>query len=294
MNSSVRFAFFGTGPLAESVLAALFRAGYTPSLLVTKPDAPQGRHMQITAPHIKVWAEMNFISVYQPETLKDLPSDSPLHEEEYDLFIVASYGKMIPDDILSLPKLGVLNVHPSLLPKYRGPSPIESALLEGVMTTGVSIIKLDEEMDHGPILVQSAFIIDPSHTAGTMEVACGQLGGELLVQVLPHYIEGTLVPQEQNHADATVCKKITKELGEIHLTTNAAEVQRKFRALTPWPSVYFFVDHKEQKIRVKVTDVNLTLNGTDTLVATDVILKVIPEGKHEMSFDDFKRGYLDK
>lgn len=292
MNHTIRFAFFGTGPLAESVLAALYRADLVPDLLVTKPDAPQGRHMQIASPNIKVWAEMKNISVYQPEVLKDLPKDSPLHEEEYDVFVVASYGKFIPDELLALPKKGVLNVHPSLLPKYRGPSPIESALLDGVLTTGVSIMKLDSEMDHGPILAQSAFIIDPTATAGTLEVECGRLGGELLVQSLPHYLDGTLLPKEQNHEDATVCKKITKELGEIALSTNAAEVQRKFRALTPWPSLYFFIDHKDRRMRVKVTQVDLNLIGTDTLVASDIILSVIPEGKHEMSFEDFKRGYL--
>ncbi len=286
------FAFFGTGPLAESVIAALVRAGYEPSLIVTKPDAPQGRHMQLTAPHIKTWAEMKHISTYQPESLKDLPEDSPLHTENFDLFIVASYGKIIPDAILNLPNKGVLNVHPSLLPLYRGPSPIESALLDGVMTTGVSIMKLDAGMDTGPILTQSAFIIDPNATAGTLEVGCGQLGGELLVQILPHYLDGTLIPKEQEHDKATVCKKITKDLGEITLTTNAAEVQRKFRALTPWPSVYFFLDHKGKNIRVKVTKVNLLLMGSSTLVASDIIESVIPEGKHEMSFEDFTRGYL--
>jgi methionyl-tRNA formyltransferase len=288
----MNYAFFGTGPLAESVLARLVEAGFIPLLVVTKPDAPAGRHMQLTAPHIKTWAEMKHISTFQPESLKDLPSDSPLHTEEYDLFIVASYGKIIPETILNLPKKGVLNVHPSLLPKYRGPSPIESALLDGVMTTGVSIMQLDAGMDTGPILVQSAFIIDPSATSGTLEVECGQLGGDLLVQALPHYMDGTLVPKEQDSAAATVCQKITKELGEITLMTNAAEVQRKFRALTPWPSVYFFIEHKGKQIRVKVTEVDLTLTGSETLVAKDVITKVIPEGKHEMSFEDFTRGYL--
>lgn len=287
-----RFAFFGTGPLAESVLAALYKAGYAPALIVTKPDSPQGRHMQLTAPAIKVWAEMKQIPVYQPESLKDLPADSPLFSESYDLFIVASYGKIIPERILQHPKHGVLNVHPSLLPLYRGPSPIESVLLEGPLTTGVSIMKLDDEMDHGPILAQSAFIIDPEATSGTLEVECGQLGGEMLVQVLPHYLDGTLVPQEQDHERATFCRKITKELGEITLATNGAEVQRKFRALTPWPSVYFFIEHKGKMIRVKVTGVNLSLSGSDSLVASDVITKVIPEGKHEISFEDFARGYL--
>jgi methionyl-tRNA formyltransferase len=129
--STPTFAFFGTGPLAESVLASLVRAGYTPSLVITKPDTPQGRHMHLTAPHIKTWCEMKGIPVYQPETLRDLSQDTPLHAQTYDVFIVASYGKIIPDDILALPKKGTLNVHPSLLPLYRGPSPIESVLLDG-------------------------------------------------------------------------------------------------------------------------------------------------------------------
>jgi methionyl-tRNA formyltransferase len=290
--STPTFAFFGTGPLAESVLASLVRAGYTPSLVITKPDTPQGRHMHLTAPHIKTWCEMKGIPVYQPETLRDLSQDTPLHAQTYDVFIVASYGKIIPDDILALPKKGTLNVHPSLLPLYRGPSPIESVLLDGNMTTGVSIIELDSEMDHGPILIQSAFIINPSATAGTIEVESGQLGGELLVQVLPHYLDGTLIPKEQDHTRATICKKITKDLGEITLQTNASEVQRKFRALTPWPSLYFFIEHKERRIRIKVTSVDLVLTESETLVAADIILKVIPEGKSEMSFEDFKRGYL--
>jgi methionyl-tRNA formyltransferase len=290
--TSPTFAFFGTGALAESVLASLVRAGYTPSLIVTKPDTAQGRHMVITPPTIKVWSLLKNIPVFQPDSLKELAKDSPLHTEAFDFFIVASYGKIIPDDILNLAKNGVLNVHPSLLPLYRGPSPIESVLLSGSMTTGVSIMKLDSEMDHGPILTQAAFMIHPETTAGSMEVECGQLGGELLVQALPHYLDGTLIPKEQDHSKATICKKITKDLGEITLATQASLVQRKFRALTPWPGLYFFIDHKGVTLRIKINKINLTLSGTDTLVARDIILSVTPEGKKEIDFQDFVRGYL--
>jgi methionyl-tRNA formyltransferase len=290
--SSISYAFFGTGPLAESVLAALVRSGFTPTLLVTKPDAMQGRHMQLTAPHIKTWAEMKNIPVYQPESLREMDTNSPLYTQHFDVFIVASYGKIIPEEILSIPTQGVLNVHPSLLPLYRGPSPIESALLDGTMTTGVSIMKLDAEMDHGPLLAQTAFIINPETTAGQMEVECGQAGGDLLAQSLPHYLDGALLLKEQDHSRATFCKKITKELGEVTLNDRASEIQKKFRALTPWPSVYFFIDHKDRKMRVKINKANLTLTGTDSLIATDVIERVTPEGKGEMTFEDFRRGYL--
>lgn len=287
----IRYAFFGTGALAESVLASLVNAGHVPTLVVTKPDSMQGRHMQLTAPHIKTWAIMKGIEVFQPESLKGLPNDSPLHTKKFDLFIVASYGKIIPEAILNLPSHGVLNVHPSLLPKYRGPSPIESCLLSGDLTSGVTIMKLDEAMDHGPLLAQTAFTISPFANAGTLEVSCGQLGGELLVLLLPHYLEGNLTLKEQNHNEATVCKKITKELGLIQLDSDIDEVRRKARALTPWPSLYFFIEHAHKTIRVKVNEVDL-VTEKDSRVARDYILSVTPEGKKEMDWESFKRGYM--
>jgi methionyl-tRNA formyltransferase len=230
--------------------------------------------------------------VFQPESLKGLPVDSPLHTKKHDLFVVASYGKIIPHDILDLPSHGVLNVHPSLLPQYRGPSPIESVLLDGHMTTGVSIMKLDAEMDHGPLLIQSAFMINPESNAGTLEVECGQLGGELLVQVIPHYLEGTLIPKEQDHTKATICKKITKDLGLIHLDDDIDIVRRKFRALTPWPSLYFFIEHAGRDIRVKVNQVDC-LTEKESRQAKEYITSVTPEGKKQMDWESFKRGYLE-
>jgi methionyl-tRNA formyltransferase len=153
-------------------------------------------------------------------------------------------------------------------------------------------MKLDALMDHGPILTQTAFMIDQEATAGTLEVTCGQLGGELLVQVIPHYTLGTLIPKEQKHEDATLCKKITKDMGEITLTTNAAVVMRTYRALSPWPGLYFFHTHGDRTIRVKVVKVDMSLTLADSLVASDIILSVIPEGKAEMDFESFKRGYM--
>jgi methionyl-tRNA formyltransferase len=290
-NISITYAFFGTGALAESVLSALVQSGYIPSLVVTKPDSMQGRHMQLTAPYIKTWAEMKGIEVFQPTTLKELSNDSPLHRKNYTVFIVASYGKIIPDDILAIPTHGVLNVHPSLLPKYRGPSPLESFLLSGDMTTGVSIMKLDSQMDHGPLLSQSAYTVPLHANAGTLEVSLGQLGGEMLVAVLPHYVEGTLIPKEQDHTQATVCKKITKELGCIHLDDDIDNVRRKFRAFTPWPGLYFFIEHAERMIRVKVNEVEL-VEEKESRKVVDYIISVTPEGKKQMDWESFRRGYM--
>ncbi len=300
MDKLFSYVFFGTGALAESVLAALVKAGHIPALVVTKPDSKQGRHMALTAPYIKVWAEMKGIPVYQPESLKDIREHSPLHPDKherdadakkFDIFILASYGKILPENILDIPTHGVLNVHPSLLPLYRGPSPLESALLDGQVTTGVSIIKLDSEMDHGPILAQSAFTINPLSNTGTLEVTCGQLGGELLVEVLPHYLHGNLIPKEQDHTKATLCKKITKDLGLIHLDDDIDIVRRKFRALTPWPSLYFYITHAGKDMRVKINEVNLILEK-ESRKARDYIITVTPEGKKLMDFESFRRGYL--
>jgi methionyl-tRNA formyltransferase len=290
MNNSISYAFFGTGPLAESVVASLVRAGYIPSLIITKPDTKQGRHMHLVEPYIKTWATIKNIPVYQPESLKDIREDSPLHNKKFDVFIVASYGKLIPDTILSLATHGALNVHPSLLPMYRGPSPIETALLHGDSTTGVTIIRLDNEMDHGDILAQNMFTLSAEETAGTLEVLSGQVGGDLLVNVLPHYLEGTLHPLPQDHSKATFCTKITKDMGLISLTDSIVEVRRKYRALTPWPGLYFFIQHDGKDLRVKINSIDLITEKESSSVS-EYILSVTPEGKKHMDFESFKRGY---
>ena len=277
MSKEITYVFFGTGALAESVLAALVNEGYMPTLLVTKADSQQGRHMQLTAPHIKTWAQMKGIEVFQPESLKALSTDSPLHCKKFDLYIVASYGKIIPDAILNLPTHGTLNVHPSLLPKYRGPSPIETSLLDGDMTTGVTIIKLDSEMDHGQILAQTSLTISPYANAGTLEVTCGQIGGELLVSLLPHYIDGVLILKEQEHDKATICKKITKEDGLLDLSDDPVTNDRKYRAYMGSIGTYFFTEKNGIRIRAKITKAHLTNEQF-------VIDEVIPENGKRIPF----------
>lgn len=283
------FAFFGTGPLAESVIAALMRHSYTPSVIVTKPDAYVGRDHTLTAPSIKTWATLKNIPVMQPEKLDDAFFES-LQKTKCDFFIVASYGKIIPERILGLAAHGTLNVHPSLLPLYRGPSPIESALLDGTTSLGITIMKLDKEMDHGPILVQKSIDVRLEDTAGTLEIRAGMEGGELLSQILPHYLDGTHIPKEQNHERATFCKKIYKEQGLISLSDSSESLLHKWQALTPWPGVFFLLKKDDREIRVKVTSVSLH-NIQNDLPLMDCILTVIPEGKKEMQFTDFRRGY---
>src|SRR3989344_6086527 len=152
--SNLNFAFFGTSEFAVKILGRLIESGYIPSLVVTTPDKPQGRKMIMTSPPVKVFAQKHNLKIVQPERLAVKPPLGGLTAKSFDLFIVASYGKIIPKSILDIPKFGTLNVHPSLLPKFRGPSPIQAFILSGEEKTGATIMLMDEQVDHGPILAQ--------------------------------------------------------------------------------------------------------------------------------------------
>lgn len=279
----MKFAFFGTGPLADSALLTLQENGILPTLIVTKKNAPVGRKQVITPPNTKLFGEQYDVPVFQPDTLKDLV-DSPLHGEVFDFFVVASYGKIIPQAILDLPKSGTLNIHPSKLPLYRGPTPIESALLAGDDTLWLSLMVLDAEMDHGPIIEQAEFLHlvgNECITAEEVEAIAGMRGALLLKP----YLEGKpILSAPQNHEEATFTKKFTKELGEISLTDDIEKIARTYRATTPWPGCFFMHTHGDRALRIKITNMEY-IDGVYT------ITHVVPEGKKEMTFADFTRGY---
>jgi len=291
-DSKPKWCFFGTDEFSVKVLATLAARGFVPSLIITVPDRPQGRKMILTPPLIKTWAAENKISCVQPTTLKQVLADNspnPVYQDlsaNYDFFLVASYGKIIPQAILDLPKYGTLNIHPSLLPKYRGATPLESVILAGEDKTGVTIIKLDAEMDHGPILAQEEIDLatwQPYYEELRDKLA--ELGANLLADNLSAYLSGTLKPEEQDHYLASFTKKITKENGLIDLNDQPEMIYRKIRALTPWPGVYFFIKRDNKDFRVIITKAHLD-NGEL------IIDRVIPEGKKEISWEEFKQGYL--
>ena len=292
-NHNPNFTFFGTSDFAVGVLDKLVENGYVPSLVATTPDKPQGRKMILTPPPVKVFAKKNNLQIIQPEKLKPELFASPLEVElpstplgsstsKFDLFIVAAYGKIIPKSVLDIPQYGALNVHPSLLPKFRGPSPIQSFILSSEEKTGVSIILLDEEVDHGPILESRELRIDDSKLSSKqLEEKLAELGGQMLVDAIPKWLNGETKPTDQDHSQATFTKKITKEDGLVDINKDSPEtIYRKFLAFQPWPGVYFFIQ-KEKPIRVIITDLEL-IGGKLK------IKKVKPESKNEMSFEDFK------
>lgn len=279
--------FFGTPVFATAVLDELAAAMITPSLIVTAPDAPKGRKLILTSSEVKVWAENHNVLVLQPTSLNDGAEIAPLLNTEWDLCIVAAYGKKLPPEILSLPKHGALNVHPSLLPQFRGASPVRSAILEDARETGVTIMLMDAELDHGPILAQARVEIAPEDwppRATILEQLLACAGGELLAETIPLWIAGKIIPEEQKHDKATLSQKITKDMGQIDLADDPYKNLLKIRAYDGWPGTYFIHPRKGKDIRVKIMDAKLADDGALQ------ILRVVPEGKREMSYDDFVRG----
>ncbi len=286
-TSHPKIAFFGTPQIAVWVLEELEKNGIVPTLVVTNPDAPQGRKLILTPPPVKVWADARNIPVLQPTTLRNEEIHTALTHGAYDLFIVAAYGKIIPQSILDIPKSGTLNVHPSLLPALRGASPIRSAILGDIRETGVTIMCMDAELDHGPILAQEHAGIAPEAwplRGEVLDELLARKGGELLAHTIPLWLSGEITPKAQAHDDATFCTKITKEMGEINLAHDPYQNLLKIRAFDGWPGTYFFTEKNGVRVRVKI--INAELAADKTLK----ILRVIPEGKKEMSYEDFMRN----
>lgn len=274
--SKINFAFFGGEPLSVPTLQKLHQKGLVPGLIISNPDKPQGRNLEIVSPPTALWAKEHDIPLLQPEKLKKEDI-----QNIFDFFVVVSYGKIIPKEILDLPKLGTINVHPSLLPLYRGPSPIVTPILNGDIETGVTIIKIDEEMDHGPILAQDKIPLSGNESREDLEKSLAELGGELLVKIIPEFIKNKIKPRAQDHKMATYVKKIVKANGEIKLEDDPVKNWRKFRAYSGWPRVFFFKNGK----RIIITDAVLENNQF-------VIKKVLPEGKKEIKYEEFLKNTI--
>lgn len=286
MPENIKFVFFGTDQFSVKVLETLKEHGFYPCLIITVPDQPQGRKLISTPPPAKIWAQQNKIEFIQPSSLKDLDLNSSFVIRNSSFSLVASYGKIIPQAILNLPTKGTLNIHPSLLPNYRGATPLESAILAGDEKTGVTIIVLDAQMDHGPILAQKEISLkDWTPFYEELRDKLAEEGANLLTEYLPAWLDGKIKPGEQDHPSATFTKKINKEDGLINFDDQAENNFRKIRALTPWPGTYFFIKRNNQDFRVVIKKAHLE-NGEL------IIDRVIPEGKKEMEWESFKKGYL--
>ncbi len=250
-----KIIFFGTSLFALPCLKALSAdKRYEIMGVVTQPDRPTGRHAILTSSPIKVAAqELKIKNIWQPEKIKNLRELALVKNHGSDItnfsaFVIVSYGKILPEWLINLPKYGVINVHPSLLPRWRGPSPIQAALTAGDQKTGVTIMKLDAEMDHGPILAQKKIKIDPKDNGQILTERLSNLSAEILTNVLTAYLEGKIKPKEQDHAKATYCKILTRENGFLDYKKTAIRLDRQVRSYNPWPGAWIMINNKRLKI----------------------------------------------
>lgn len=233
-----RLVFMGTPEFAVPSLEALVAAGYDIVGVLTKPDQPAGRGQRLEESPIKRAALAHGLPVYQPETLRGAETQAMLTALAPDVIVVAAYGLILPQAVLDLPRFGCVNVHGSLLPRYRGAAPIAAAILAGDDRTGVTIMLMDAGVDTGPILSTAAIPIAADETTGSLTARLAQLGGRLLVETLPRWLAGEIVPQPQPETGATLAPRITKEEGEIRWTEPAWLIERRVRAYQPWPTAY--------------------------------------------------------
>lgn len=273
---TAKFAFFGTPYVARDTLAMLIEAGYVPSVVVTSPDAARGRGLALAPAETKTLAESQGIPVLSPTRLDaDFLSEISTYGCEYA--IVVAYGKLLPQALIDAFPLGVLNIHYSLLPKYRGASPVESALLHGETETGVTIQRMVLRMDAGDILAQRVTPISEEETTLELRARLIQLGAELLIETLPLFTAGTdaLIPQDESQA--TFAGKIAKEEGLISLKDDPLTNWHKYRAYNESPGTFFYAVKGNKRIRVKILKAS---RKGDMFI----IERIIPESKSEQDF----------
>lgn len=308
----MKIIFMGTPQIAVPCLEALIRSRHQVLAVITQPDQKSGRGMNLRFSPVKEVALQHGIPCLQPEKINDAEFLDLLEEMHADICTVAAYAQKIPDRLLQMPAYGCINMHPSLLPKYRGSGPLRGPILNGDACSGVTIMKLVSAWDAGDILLQKSFALDPKETTATLEEKCSALGAEMMVEAVNGLEEGTVVPVPQDHEKATYLKQITKDAGLIDFSQPALQIERQIRACIPWPSAFTFLNGKTLKIWE--ADVVGELPGTEhagpetdeqpgtvsyvdkkqLLIRTgDGYLKPLAvqlEGKKRMYTDEFLRG----
>ncbi len=295
----VNVLYMGSSDFSVPALNALNNA-YRVSAVVTQPDKPVGRGKKLDSPVVKNVADKLGIQVFQPDKLIREDLIDILKKYQVELIVVAAYGKILPGWLLEYPKYGAINVHASLLPKYRGASPIQSAILNGELITGITIMKVDEGLDTGDILNQKSLVVDQHDTAGTLSEKLANIGAQLLIDTIGDFVAGKLVPKKQNPEEATKTRLIKKEDGELDLNSPAEQLERKIRAFNPWPIC--FIKWGSNNLRIFEAEItNEKLNPFERGVSNKfpmigtatnaLILKTVqPAGKNIMDGKSFLNG----
>jgi len=302
----LRFVFMGSPQFAVPPLEYLLNS-YQVAAVYTQPDRPAGRGRDLVSPPVKRVAESRGLTVVQPASLKEGGTVEQLEAFNPDVIVVAAFGQILPQPVLALPRLGCLNIHPSLLPRFRGASPVASAILAGDDFSGVSIMVMDEGLDTGPVLARAQVPISAQDTTGSLTDKLSWLGAQLLGEVLAHWTRGELTPQPQDESEATYCGPITKEEGEIDWSLPAVAIWRRVRAFNPWPGGYTRWRGKSLKIIEAVPlDEESTAKAGQVVAITSKagfgvttgdgvlgVLRVQMEGKKALSAAEFLRGQRD-
>jgi methionyl-tRNA formyltransferase len=270
-----RVVFMGTPEFAVPTLAGLIQGGWPVVGVVTQPDRPVGRGQKVTMPPVKELALAYGLVVAQPERIRNNADFLTwLADLRPELLVVVAYGKILPAIVLDLPRLGCVNVHASLLPKYRGAAPIQWAVMNGETVTGVTLMKMDQGMDTGPLLGSASLAIAPEDTAATLSPRLAQLGAELALAQLPQYVAGKLEPVAQQDADATMAPLLTKCTGWVDWTRAAQVIRDQIRGVQPWPGARAQLDG----IDLKIGSATVVARGGDVQPGT--VLDVDQQGWH--------------
>lgn len=271
--------FFGSSIHSIPALTKLINAGYEIAAVVTQPDRPTGRKQVITATPVSEFAQKKGIPVIKPQS-----SWKAVLELKPNLLVVSYYGEKIPIDLINKVKFGGLNIHPSLLPKYRGAAPVEWAILNGEKETGVTILTISEGFDEGAIVAQIKQPILNNDTAEDCYSRLFEKGADLLIKILPDFLQGKISLKAQDNTKASFAPKLKKEDGEINWKKSPQEIERMIRAFTHWPGTFTYVQIKNEKFRLKILKAHLKNNKL-------ILDKVQLEGKKPVSFEEFKRGH---
>lgn len=301
----MKIVFMGTPDFAAGALEALIGAGHELIMVITQPDKPKGRSKELQFPPVKECALRHNIPVWQPERIKRKEAVEELRKYKADVFVVAAFGQILSQEILDMPPMGCLNIHASLLPKYRGASPIQNAILKGEKVTGVTIMQMDAGIDTGDMLYKKEVVIERTDTFESLHDKLMAAGGEAIVEALPLLEQGLLKPEKQQEECSSHTTMITKQMGEIDFSKEAYEVELLVRGMNPWPSAYTYYQGKQLKIweaRAEEDEaVSEQESGTIIEVNKDfvtvqagkgkvVIRSLQLEGKKRMSTHDFLLG----
>ncbi|OLC95509.1 MAG: methionyl-tRNA formyltransferase, partial [Acidobacteria bacterium 13_1_40CM_4_58_4] len=303
MSPSLNLVFCGTPRFAVPTLEKLVEAGFNMRLVVTRPDKPRGRGMELAPSPVKQRALESSLTVTQPEKIKDNEEFcAQLTALQPDAIIVVGYGRIIPQWMIDLPPLGNINLHASLLPKYRGAAPVQWAIARGEAVTGVTTMRIDASLDTGDILLQKEVAIEPQDTTETLAPRLAAIGADLMVETLHGLKAGTIQPRPQDNTKATLAPILKKEDGRIEFHLTAQEICNRVRGFQPWPGT--FTSFRGKNLHVwAAMPVQRTLEEGEVIVDTDrfivgcgagtalALLEVQPEGKKRMAVRDFVHGY---